>query len=182
MRIFPILYWTLFVFAILFFIWQYLYVLSWGQKLDIFGLEFASNNEGRMLLQEWNRLIVDTENILHYAHVNTWVDLLFIIGYVGVAVLISKSLMQSERNQVFNEIIRMCYLLAFLIGFLVVVENIILLSDMYHYREGKAYVSPALLSTMKFVIVACLFLIWLIALIRRWANNKVPYHPEKEKV
>jgi len=167
MRIFPILYWTLFVFAIFFFTWQYLYVLSWGHKLDIFGLEFASNNDGRVLLQDWNRTIVDTENILHYAKVNTWVDFLFIIGYVGVAVLISKSLMQGERNPRFNEIIRMCYLLAFLIGFLDVVENIILLSDMYHYREDKAYVGTALLSTTKFTIVGLLFIIWLVALIRR---------------
>ncbi len=128
---------------------------------NIVKLELASAEEGSTILKKWNSTLVDTDTVLHYARVDLLIDFLFIIGYVGVLITISNYLMQRQRRLWLNELLRLCLLLAIVAGLLDVIENCVLLFDMYHYRPGTPFYTAMWVAYPKFILIAFILLIWM---------------------
>ena len=164
MKFIYIFVWGLFVLYLVFSLVQGRHIQSHGDKLDIISLEFADKNEGAAILEDWYANKVDTKNLLSHARTNTIADFLFIIGYVGVLIIISNYIMQRQRKLVLNEMLRACFVLALLAGLLDLVENFILLYNMHHYVPGSEYISTKFISYTKFGCIGMILLAWLFGL------------------
>jgi hypothetical protein len=152
MRSIHLFIWAVFILSLLFLRLQDLYIHSWDHHLDIIGLEFANAAQGAAMLHRWDNTMVDTASLLSFAWSNTLVDFLFVIGYVGVLMIVSNHLMQRQPIPALNELLRPCFILAVLAGSLDILENGILLFNMYHYRPTHTYISTRWISYYQYTV------------------------------
>ncbi len=120
-----------------------------------------------MLLENWYQEKIGTKTLLHYVQINTIADFAFIFAYTGIVLIISYAIMQREANPFLNNLLRLNMLLAVIVGLLDILENIILLYDMYDYVPGKSFVSAQVPAYGKFLLIAYIIAVWFISLLRR---------------
>lgn len=135
----------------------------------IIPLEFASPEEGKAILAGWN----DTNhpwlgNVLEAGKKTTRVDFLFLLFYTIVLASLSNSRIYHERNTFLNSLLRLNILVAFLVGLLDVIENLILLRNMNHFSRSLSYsfISVHWIALVKFILAAWVVIVWLISVIK----------------
>ena len=157
----------LFVLALIFFIAQDLYLyFVYKSYLNIIGLELADRAEGGMMLYQWWLAGKSGINLLHHAWLNTIVDFFFIIAYVGMIRIISNNLLKKDNKPLLIKLLRLNMRLAFIIGILDMMENVILLYDITNYYPGEYYISSMYLSYPKCLLIGWTVLVWLVSVIK----------------
>jgi hypothetical protein len=159
--------WVLFAVVLVFYACQYIYLASQHHCLNILQIEIANKEKGRTLLESWYQEKIGTKTLLRYAQINTMADFALIIAYTGVMLIISYAIMQREANPFLNNLLRLNMLLAVIVGLLDILENIILLYDMYDYVPGNSFVSSQVPAYGKFLLIAYIIAVWFISLLRR---------------
>lgn len=160
--------WTCLFGAGLFLLVQQLYLCFYlDQSFHVLALQFQDKGTLKSTLLDWNGTIAEGRSLLHYARVNTVVDLVYIIGYVSALIMISYRLMQVETSPALNNLLRFCFLLAVLTGLLDLAEDLILLFDMYRFSGEKTVYSARYVAYPKWIAGGAVLLVWLICGLKR---------------
>ena len=160
--------WLLFIVTALVLRARAWYVNNNGGTYNIVKLELADAKQGPPILEQWNGIQIDTSTQLRYARTDLWIDFLFILGYTGILIIVSYFLMQRQRQLWLNELLRLCMPLAILAALLDIIENSILLFDVFHYRLGKSFFSAMYVAYPKFALIIFILLSWVLAVCNRW--------------
>lgn len=159
--------WVLLLAVLCYYSIHYSYLASEHVSLHIVQLELANTANGKALLNQWFATPVGNKTLLHYAQVNTIADFFFIIAYVGVLIIWSYAAMQKESNPVLNDLLRLNLLLAIIVGLLDIVEDCIMLFDMYNYSSKRVYISSMIPAYTKWLLAAYILVIILWSLGKR---------------
>jgi hypothetical protein len=165
-------FWVSFTVAVFFLLLIDVYVGLNSDGFDMMKLQFASSSEGAEILKQWYSTDVDGTSQLYFAGIHTWIDFLFIIGYVGVLCMISYSIMQRVKKIRINEFLRWCFPAAILIGLFDVIENVLVLFSMFHYQPANHYFATYWFSYPKWGLLVIILVVWLTALIGGLFNKK----------
>jgi hypothetical protein len=163
--------WLLFIASLVFMRARSAYANGEEKVYNIVALEFAKPAEGRAMLRQWEQTRIGEGTLLDYARTDTWVDFLFIIGYVSVLVIVSSHLRRQENRPWLRTVLQWSLPLAVLAGMLDVVENILLLINMQG-DAGGAFISTRFVAGLKFFLIGMVLLIWLFVFLARWVKPK----------
>jgi hypothetical protein len=177
MRIHSI-FWALFIMVTIFFLGMYFYIwiAAHHYVLNLFSIEIASTSGVKKILSEWQSVKVESQNLLYYARLATWVDFLWIISYVAVLIMVSYAIMQKQKSPFLNNLLRFCFLLAVLAGVFDVLENIVLIYDIYRYTPFKKVYSSAIFSWPKWILIFFILLCWLLTLFNSAFTSRKSYY------
>src|SRR5207237_4745 len=121
----------------------------YGVHFRVGSIQLKNAGEGFALASAWATIVAGDHTLLYYAKQNTLIDFIWIVGYAGVLINLAYASMQKEKNNVLNELLRLCFFLALLAGLLDVVENGILLFDFNHLVSPEKFYSSAYYSYPK---------------------------------
>ncbi|HEV3250565.1 MAG TPA: hypothetical protein VGZ71_06415 [Puia sp.] len=168
MKILHIFLWTCFATSFIFLAGQEIHIVCFDHVCyHPVILELADYHKLSSILSNWNDTYVHAKSLIHYARINTRVDFIFILGYTGAIIMTSYNLMQGEKNPKWNNLLRLCFPLAVLIGLLDIVENIILLYDMHDYPGDHGLIISLPVSAIKWLLTLFVLAIIIIAAFRR---------------
>lgn len=159
---------ALFIAGFVLLFYQYLVIDQfYGIPFRVGSIQFKNAAEGFSLANMWSSSFAGDHNLLYYARQNTWIDFIWIAGYVGVLVNLAYALMQRENSKLLNELLRGCFFLAFVAGLLDVIENCILLFDFSHLKDPDHFYSSMYFSYPKWALAGIVALTLLIASFKR---------------
>lgn len=169
-----LLIWILFISSLIFLRARSWYANSIDKPYDIVQLELASADSGKPLLEQWDKTIIDGGTLIDYARVDTYVDFLFIVGYIGVLLIVSYHLYRREKRSWLGKLLQYCVVAALVAGLLDVVENSILLLDMHRYSTSKIFYSSRYVAYPKFVLLLLVLGVWALSLLSRIGGRVNP--------
>lgn len=175
MNQFRILFTTLFITGFILLLYQYLVVDQfYGVSFRVGSIQLKNAADGFALAAAWSTTFAGDHSLLYYARQNTWIDFIWIAGYVGVLINLSYASMQKEKNKVLNELLRSCFFLALLAGLFDVIENVFLLFDFNHLTNADQFFSSIYYSYPKWILSGVVVLILLASLAnRKLAKNRI---------
>lgn len=162
------------IFTVLFFtgfgllLFQYLVVdLFYGVNFRSGSLQLKDASEGFALASAWAGTFAGEHTLLYYARQNTWIDFIWIAGYVGVLINLEYASMQKEKNKILNELLRASFFLTLIAGLLDIIENGFLLFDFNHLESAEKFFSPAYYSYPKWILAGIVVLILAVSFVKR---------------
>lgn len=135
-----------------------------GGDNTIIKIELATKDQGTRIVSAWSSIKYQERPLLDEARYDTYWDFLFILTYVALIIVESKSFMLLEPVYWLNELLRMNFFFAVIAGLLDVLENIFILHNISSYTEPCSYISSLYPSALKFILSAWCVLIWIIAI------------------
>ena len=136
-----------------------------AQHYSIMQLEFADAAQGKTMLQTWQQTGYAGRTLLELVKSNTHTDFFFLLVYTILLITHSNGQMQQERKLILNTLLRLNLFLAVIAGIADATENFILLYDIRHTSDATAFISSCWVSSLKWTLIACILLVWLVSVI-----------------